>query len=241
MRKSLIVLSLSLVTCVSAAAVFTAAAQAPAHNPVLLAQATSQPPARTRGRNLDRPGPNAAERNARRDEICQEAYARSAGRFAYLEARLNLTAAQTPAFARWRDLRLAAAKRRAGECANRPMTQDGSRGRERRALPNPVERLARQESRLQHRLADIQAERPALEAFYNSLNPAQRQTLSRERGFGARERGFGPGGMGPRMGPPRMGPPRIGMGDGNRMYGRGPGMMPPPGDQPPPPPSQFPQ
>jgi hypothetical protein len=228
MSRRLIALSFSLVLCGAAAAAIaatTAAAQAPARNPVQLAQANDA----GRGRAFNRPTPTPAERRTRRAAFCQEVYARSAGRFAYLEARLGLTAAQNTAFARWRDLRLAAAKRRAADCANRPMPNAGAaRGA---AAPNPVERLTREEARLQRRLADIQAERPALDALYNSLNPGQRRTLAQARGFGG-----GRLAMGGRMGP------RLAFGGGNRMFRRGgpmrgpqgPGTMPPPADAPPP-------
>jgi len=243
MTRRLAALSLSLLLCGAAAIAFvapTASAQSPGSNtPVLLAQAT--PPAtsaRPGNGRATRPAPNPAEMTARRGEVCQEASARAAGRFAALEVRLNLTAAQTGAFNRWRDVRLAAAKRGATECTTRPQGAPGRGPRGGNATPpSPVEQLTRQETRLQRRLADIQAERPALDALYTSLNTAQRQTLAREHGrFG------GPGGMGPRggmrgnrmfrrggmdgpMGPgPQAGP-------GGR---RGPGMMPPPGDQPPP-------
>lgn len=226
--RRLIALSFSLMLCGAAAAAIlatNAAAQAPARNPVQLAQTNDA--GRASARAFNRPAP--AQRQAFRAEFCQEAYARAAGRFAYLEARLNLTAAQTSAFARWRDLRLAAAKRRAADCAGRPVAQGsmpqgrGARG----AAASPVERLGREEARLQRRLADIQAERPALEALYNSLNAGQRRTLAQERGARFAERG----GMGPRL--------AFG---GNRMFRRGPmrgpqgpGARPQSGDQPPPP------
>jgi len=258
MRKSLFVLSFSLAACIAAAGlVATASAQAPAPaagNPVLLAQAT--PPApnapgrrgpAARGpvaNGQGRPAPTAAERTARRGEMCQDMVARTAGRLAELEVRLNLTSAQTGAFTRWRDLRLAAARSRATECAARPMPPAPGAARGGRGAnatpPNPVERLTREETRLQHRLADIQAERPALEALYNGLSAAQRQTLARERsGMG---RGLGPrGGMGGnrmfrRGGPGMMGMrgPQVdpGIMAGPGMMGRGPRQ---PGNPPPPP------
>ena len=227
MRKSLLVLSFSLAACALAAAlVATASAQAPApaaNNPVLLAQATPPAPNAGPGRRgpaargaiangQGRPAPTAADRTARRAQMCQDQVARTAGRFAELEVRLNLTAAQTGAFTRWRDLRLAAARTRATQCASRPLPAPGAaRGGRGASLPNPVERLTREETMLQHRLADIQAERPALEALYNGLSAAQRQTLARARG-----------GMGRGFGGPRGGfGPRGGMG-GNMMFRRGP-------------------
>lgn len=242
--------ALSLLLCGAAATAFfvsTASAQAPSPRaPMMLAQNTPPSAPRTdNARGFNRPAPTAAEQTARRAEFCQGAYARAAGRFAELEVRLNLTGAQTGAFNRWRDLRLAAAKRMAGECTARPMGGPGRgpRGGTTNATPpSPVERLTREETRLQHRLADIQTERPALEALYTSLNTAQRQTLVRERGFGARERGgLGHRGMGPRGGMRGNMVFRRGGMDGPMNGGmrRGPGG---PGDQPPPPPpGQFPQ
>ena len=235
MRKNLIaaLVTLGLGAAGAAAIVATNAfAQAPAPapgTPMLLAQA-SPPPARgargpaARGPNgaLARPAPTAAQRTERRNAMCQEVYARAAGRFAALEVRLNMSGAQDPAFARWRDLRLAAAKSRAGECAARLLSQPqmGPGGRAARRGPNatppsPVERLTREETMLQHRLSDIQAERPALDALYTSLSAAQRQTLARQNGFG--RGGFGRGGF-----------RRPGFGAGPRggmMMRRGPGPM----------------
>jgi hypothetical protein len=257
MRKNLIAALATLGLGAAAAAAFvgtSALAQAPApRTPMLLAQA-AMPNAATPGRRgpargMARPAPTAAQQAARRTELCQDGYARAAGRFAYLEARLNLTGAQAPAFARWRDLRLAAAKQRAGECAARPLRRPGAARGANAAPPNPVERLSREETMLQRRLADIQAERPALDALYGSLNATQRQVLAREgRGFGrggmGGRGGFGRGGM-MRRGPGMPGGPGMMNGAMNRGMGgpgmRGPGMggprmMPPPGDNPPPPP-----
>jgi hypothetical protein len=226
--------------------VTTASAQTPStDNPVLLAQAATPNAARgAANRGANRPAPNAARRTARRAQMCQEGYARAAGRFAYLEARLNLTGTQTGAFNRWRDARLDAAKRQAADCAARPPmgprgARNGQTGNRAATLPSPVDRLTRQETMLQRRLADIQAERPALEALYTSLNATQRQILARG--------GLRRGGM--------MFPGRGRNANGNMMFRRGPmnggmrgpqgpgmgGMMPPPGNRPSPPPSQYPQ
>ena len=79
-----------------------------------------------------------------------------------------LTAAQTPLFERWKNARLAAARRMKEKCAAR-MNPD----RRAQAL-TPVERLAREEAMLKARLADIGAERPALLALYGSLTDQQK-------------------------------------------------------------------
>jgi hypothetical protein len=97
----------------------------------------------------------------------------------------------------------------------------GARGR-----PGPVDRLAREEDLLKKRLADIQAERPALSAFYDSLAPAQKE----EFGHGDRPR------MARRMMMGMMGRPHRGMGPdpmGPRPMEHGPM-----GEAPPPPPAQ---
>ncbi len=180
MRKNLIAAVVALTLGGGATAAFlatNAVAQAPdPRDPMLLAQNTPPAPTGPNGGPArrgpaprtapNRPQPTAAERTARRGEMCQDMVARAAGRFAELEVRLNLTAAQQPAFSRWRDARLAAAKSRAAECAARPLppmpAQGGPRGgRGANAMPpSPVERLTREETMLQRRLADIQAEPP---------------------------------------------------------------------------------
>jgi hypothetical protein len=251
MSKRLAALSLSLMlgaAAITAIAANTATAQPQTTgNPVLLAQNTAAQPA-TRARGPACTPPTEAELASRRAERCENLSALAAGRLAYMEARLNLTAAQRAAFTRWRDIRLAAAKRMATTCAAAPARGPG-RGMGRAAgqpantqaaPPSPVERMAREETRLRQRLADLTAERPALEALYNSLTPEQRQKFRPETG--GRHGGMGHGPRGPRMAMmmrDRMGP------RGGMMRG-GPGgpmdrMGPPPGDQPPPPPSQFPQ
>jgi hypothetical protein len=190
MRKSLLALSLTLL--VGGAAVAIAATnqpEAPAANaPVLLAQASPQPftrplpPPEGRGRGAPL---NTEQAAARRQARCEDRADRLAGQLAYLEARLDLTGAQQSAFARWRDVRMAAAQRQARTCAERPVAQ--ARG----AAANPVERMARQEDMLRQRLSNITAERPALEALYNSLTPEQREKFRPAAGMGR-------GGMRPR-------------------------------------------
>lgn len=80
-----------------------------------------------------------------------------------------------------------------------------------------------EEDLLKKRLADIQAERPALTAFYESLTPAQKEE-------------FGQGDMRRMAGRMRMmlgmmGRPHPGMGPGPTEHG-------PMGEAPPPPPAQ---
>jgi len=44
---------------------------------------------------------------------------------------------------------------------------------------NVIERQARMQDTLQHRLADLTAEQPSLKALYDSLSPEQRQVFDR--------------------------------------------------------------
>jgi hypothetical protein len=82
--------------------------------------------------------------------------------------------------------------------------------------------MAREEQRLRQRLADLTAERPALEALTTSLTPEQRQKLTPMGGMG---RG-GPRGRMAMMSRDRNGGgPRGGM---MRRGSGGPGMAPPP-------------
>ena len=91
--------------------------------------------------------------------------------------------------------------------------------------PSVIDHLAREEDMLKDRLADLQAERPALEALYNTLTPDQRNDLGHDGMRGGMGR---PGG---RMMMGMMGH-RGPMGPGMGPMGHGPA------DAPPPPPPQ---
>jgi hypothetical protein len=174
MPKALLPIAACLLLCGGATAILVATnAQAdspPQGNPVLVALAGAP-------RLVDRAAPTAetgahapaAMMRERRAGRCEELSARAAGWLAYLEARLDLTAAQTPLFARWKNTRLAAARRMEQKCDTRAAS-----GRNGQAL-TPVERLAHEQGMLEQRLADIEAERPALQALYGSLSEAQKE------------------------------------------------------------------
>ncbi|HJR54939.1 MAG TPA: Spy/CpxP family protein refolding chaperone [Rhizomicrobium sp.] len=218
MRNSLLTLSLAVALGGTSAVIAAAQADAPeGRNPVLLAQASPEPftrPLPLPERRVRAPlSPEQA--TERRQEMCEDRADRLAGQLAYLEARLDLTAGQRPAFDRWRDIRLAAAQRQARTCAERPLPGHGPDA----TRPNPVEQMARREEVLRQRLADLQIQRPALETLYNSLSPEQREKFSPVGDAGMRPRmammmrdrliqrgGMrGPDGRGP-MGPPPGGP-----------------------------------
>jgi hypothetical protein len=228
MRKALLPLVASLALCGTATAVLIATnarAEQSGHRPAMIALlnqgemaapgAEGGPPPEMQDRMMD-PG-------ARRGQFCKDMYAHKVGELAFLEAKLSLSANQEPLFARWKQASLDVAKQREGTCSTRDRRAD--RG-ERRSV---VQRLAMEEDHLKKRLADIEAERPALTAFYDSLTAAQKEEFGRSQMHRMRERmhmmmgmmGRHPG-MGPGMGPMGRGP-----------MGRGPM-----GEAPPPPPAQ---
>ena len=125
--------------------------------------------------------PTPAQMAAHFKQMCQDHYAREAGALAYSEAKLSLSTAQQPLFARWKQVKLDIAKRRADSCASHTPRQADAK------MPSLVERMTRREDMLKQRLADLDSERPALEALYNSLSAEQK----REFGRGMDGRGMG--------------------------------------------------
>lgn len=176
------------------------------------------------GPRENRPGirpENRPENRLDREQICRDLYAAKAGQMAFLEAKLSLDAKQAPLFARWKQASLDVAKQRENDCASENAPPRRLRGHR----ESVVDRMTMEEDLLKKRLADIEAERPALTALYNALTPAQRQELTRAdmRRMAGRMHvmlsmmdrpGMGPMGRGPMerpmdapMGPPEPPPP----------------------------------
>jgi hypothetical protein len=116
-------------------------------------------------------------------QFCQDIYAHKAGEMAFLEAKLQLNASQQPLFARWKGVSLDIAKRHEGDCSGRVQKARAAGQR-----PDMMQRLDREEDMLKTRLADIQAERPALDALYGALNATQKQEFARAARQGMGER-----------------------------------------------------
>lgn len=127
-----------------------------------------------RDRHAWRDSPQFAQMH---EEMCKDLYAREVGRAAYLEARLQLTASQSPLFQTWKNIVLANADERSKSCA--AMTPPTTR-------PSVVEMMQYEQTRLEARLAALQAEMPALTALYQSLTPEQQKAFAFD----------GPGGRG---------------------------------------------
>jgi hypothetical protein len=102
---------------------------------------------------------------------CIDHFARSAGRLAYLEARLQLTADQQPLWDKWRQAVAAGAEKERNDClADVPAA--GQR-------PTALERDSHKEKMMATKVATLQAARPALEALYQSLTPEQKAAFDR--------------------------------------------------------------
>ena len=206
MRKNLVPMLVCLALCgtaTTAMVITSARAQPGPRTPLLvamagepgtqLAQNDAPPPpdGPPPPRDLRRPAP--ADMAARVKQMCQDGLARETGQLAYLETRLEITAAERPLFDRWKGAKLAIAQRHADTCAQRPMPQRRAEGasstNSRPAMPSPADMMTREEDRLKQRLADIDAERPSLEALYNSLSQGQKMELMRA----SRDRMDGPG------------------------------------------------
>jgi hypothetical protein len=129
---------------------------------------------------------------ARAKEFCVARYARAAGHLAYLEAKLDLTAAQKPLFQKWEQSVMSSAQKNRDACvtnvaAAKPDTR-----------PTILDRETRMEKALSDKLDALKAQRPALEALFASLTPDQQAQLNRM------------GEEGGRMGHHRMGDHRPG-------------------------------
>jgi hypothetical protein len=179
MRKALFPMIASLALCGTATAALIVtkahADQATTHRPMMVAALTpaltdaaaashtAAPPP-----DMMRDGPSPEMRTERRAQLCKDMYAHKVGELAFLETKLSLTSAQAPLFARWKDASLDIAKRHEGECSARMRPARAERA-------SIVDRMEIEEKLLKLRLADIDAERPALAALYGALTPAQKE------------------------------------------------------------------
>lgn len=182
MRKALVPMLASLALCGAATAALIATnarADQSGHKPMMIALMTpgsmaAAPAPEGGAAAMAEGGPR--DTGPRREQICHDLYAGKVGELAFLEAKLSLDAKQTPLFDRWKQASLDIAKQQESECIARPPRQAA---RLQGQHPSVVDRLTREEEMLKKRLADIQAERPALTALYNALTPQQKEELGR--------------------------------------------------------------
>jgi hypothetical protein len=230
MRKALLPMIASLALCGAATVALIATnahAEQTAHKPMMLSLLGQDGPA---GGDMAAPNPEGGppqdmmkDHAERRAQFCKDMYARKVGEMAFLEAKLSLNPGQQPLFDHWKQASLDIAKQREGDCGSRERHKPGER-------PGLLDRLNREETMLKRRLANIDAEKPTLTAFYESLSAQQKQEFGRAAMHRMEGRMHMMMGM--------MGRPHPGMGG---PMGRGP--MPPMGPgpmgvAPPPPPAQ---
>ena len=234
MRKALLPMIASLALCGAATAALIATnarAEQSGRKPVMLAlmaqDAASGADGAAAASQGRRPPEMMRDRTANRAQFCKDMYARKVGELAFLEAKLSLTASQQPLFDHWKQASLDVAKQHQDECGSHQPRQRGQR-------PNVVDRLNLEETMLKKRLANIDAEKPSLTAFYDSLTPQQKQEFGRAGMHRMQGRMHMMMGM---MGGPHPGMAgRMGRGPmGGPPGPMGPGSM---GNAPPPPPAQ---
>jgi hypothetical protein len=172
MRKALLPMIASLALCGTATAaliVTKAHADQATHRPLMMAALTPAAPDHTAAPpDMLRPPPQM--RAMRRAQLCKDMYAHKVGDMAFLETKLSLTSAQAPLFARWKDASLDIARRHEGDCTTRMRPAQHA---------SIVDRMTMEEKMLKVRLADIDAERPALAALYGALTPSQKEDFGR--------------------------------------------------------------
>jgi len=187
MRKALLPMVASLALCGAATVALVATnarAEQSARKPVMIALVTpnslsnrAAPPAEGGSSPTIRDGAlTNGMTGARREQMCRNLYAGKVGELAFMEAKLALDAKQAPLFTRWKQTSLDIAKQHESECTGKPPRRAADMRGHR---PSMVERLALEEDLLKRRLADIQAERPALAALYGALTPAQKEEFGR--------------------------------------------------------------
>ncbi len=103
-------------------------------------------------------------------QMCTDRYAKAVGALAYLQTKLALSDVQKPLFEHWKSIKLGSVKARTAECGSMKMPHmDG----------DVMGAVKLEEKMLKTRLADLQAEMPALEAMTASFSKEQNETLER--------------------------------------------------------------
>ena len=110
--------------------------------------------------------------------MCIEHFARSAGRLAYLEAKLQLTTDQQPLWNKWADATSAGNATMRDDCVAAVPAKDTPK--------TTLDRDSTIEKLLSDKLDALKTARPALEALYQSLTPEQRVAFDRGTQLGHR-------------------------------------------------------
>ena len=111
--------------------------------------------------------------------FCLDRVAHRAGARAYLKVRLELKPEQMTA---WN-----AFSKAADDADAKETTRCNALPTDMKERPNFVDRLSREEDFMKARIERIEAVKPTLLAFYNTLSPEQKVVLDRPRGMMGRE------------------------------------------------------
>ena len=110
--------------------------------------------------------------------MCIEHFARSAGRLAYLEAKLQLNSDQQPLWNKWADATSAGNATMRDDCVAAVPAKDTPK--------TTLDRDSTIEKLLSDKLDALKTARPALEALYQSLTPERRVAFDRGTELGHR-------------------------------------------------------
>jgi len=110
--------------------------------------------------------------------MCIEHFDRSAGKLAYLEAKLQLTSDQQPLWNKWADATSAGNATMRDDCIAAVPAKDTPK--------TTLDRDSTIEKLLSDKLDALKTARPALEALYQSLTPEQRVAFDRGTQLGHR-------------------------------------------------------
>lgn len=120
----------------------------------------------------------SGDREARHASMCADRAAHQIGHLSYLEARLKPTAEQSKAWNTYRDVVTGQAKAGEKSCLERATARKADTKERKR--PSIVERQDMMEKRLEAKIADIKAVKPALSELYATLNDDQKRILDRD-------------------------------------------------------------
>lgn len=142
-----------------------------------LAQDTpaGSPPGNSSSQQSSMPHPGMRQQEEdpvlRHKTFCSDRYAQEVAHLAYLEAKLDLTEKQRGAWHKWQQWQLDGADKEQVTCLSDAPKADGK--------PTALDMETRIEKTLTIKLQNLQSSRPALEALYEALTPAQRTVFDR--------------------------------------------------------------
>jgi LTXXQ motif family protein len=174
-RPLLLAMPLTLATVAGLALASPALAlDSAADDPFELAQATpSTPPPPPPGAGPERRGDRAA---VNPKAFCLDQIARRASNRTYIKIRMELKPEQMTA---WN-----AFAKASDDADAKDVTRCNALPTEMKERPSYIERLTLEEGAMKARVARIEAVKPSLVAFYDTLSPEQKAVLDRPRGAG---------------------------------------------------------